>query len=117
MSRVFQPDSSNEETAEPEIRINASLASEYVGRAAEVCGPVASVSYNPQIDGKPTFINFGHPHPDQYFTAVIWGRNRSKWDVPPEQQYQNQRICVSGVIEMHEDTPQIIVEDPGQVSN
>jgi len=119
LSRVFQPDDSNidTKTPEPEIRINATLASEYVGRSAEVCGEVSSASYVPRIDGKPTFLNFGHPHPDQYFSAVIWNNNRGKWNQPPERQYRDERICVTGVIEMHEGTPQIIVYDPSQISN
>jgi DNA/RNA endonuclease YhcR with UshA esterase domain len=111
-SRVYQPDSS---IPEPEVNINASDAANYIGYPAKVCGDVVSVRYIPSIGGRPTFLNFGQPDPNQYFTAVIWGENREKWAQAPEQQYQQQTVCVTGRIESHEGTPQIIVKVPNQI--
>lgn len=112
LSRVHRPD---QRPPEPEVQINASEASDYIGTAAEVCGEVVATSYLPQIGGKPTFLNFGRPDPNQLFTVVIWGENRNKWEQPPEQIYLNRNICSSGVIEEHKGIPQIIVEQPGQI--
>lgn len=112
LSRVVQPDSS---IPEPDIRIEAAEASDYIGRAAEVCGEVASADHLPRVGGEPTFLNLSCAYPDQSFTAVIWGDNRAKWRQPPEQRYANREICVGGKIEMYEGTPQIIVEDPDQI--
>lgn len=112
LSRVVQPDSS---LPEPEVRINAAEASDHIGMAAEVCGEVASADYLPRVGGKPTFLNLGRAHPNQPFTAVIWGDDRRKWTEPPEQRYMNHGICVRGRIETYEGTPQIIVESPGQI--
>lgn len=112
LSRVYQPDSS---PPEPEIRISAIEADDHIGKVAEVCGEVASTDYLPGIKGEPTFLNLGRTNPDQYFTAVIWGNSRDKWPGLPEEQYDNREICVSGMIERHEGTPQIIVERPDQV--
>lgn len=113
LSRIYQPDRS---PVEPEVRINASEASDYIGTAAEVCGKVASADYLPQINGKPTFLNLERPYPNQLFTAVIWGDNRGIWSEAPEQRYDNREICVSGIIETHEGTPQIIVDTPDQIT-
>lgn len=112
LSRIYQPDSP---PPEPEVRISADEASDYIGTAAEVCGEVASADYLTKIGGEPTFINFGRSHPNQFFTAVIWGSDRGKWTRPPEKRYMNREICVSGMIELHEGTPQIVVENPGQI--
>lgn len=112
LSRVYQPDSA---PPEPEVEIKAAEAGEYIGTAAEVCGEVASAEYLPQIGGEPTFINLGRAHPNQLFTAVIWGNDRARWREPPEQYFKNRQICVTGRIEMHEGTPQIIVEYPDQI--
>ena len=112
LSRVYQPDSLS---PKPEVRINAAEAGDYIGTAAEVCGEVASAEYLPQIGGEPTFINLGRAHPNQFFTVVIWGDNRGRWTNPPEQQYANSEICVSGMVEMHEGTPQIIVDRQDQI--
>lgn len=112
LSRMDQPDSV---PSDPEICIKANEAIDYIGKAAEVCGKVMSADYLPQIKGEPTFVNLGRPYPNQHFTAVIWGSDRVRWNTPPDQQYENQRICVSGRVELHEGTPQIIVESPSQV--
>lgn len=93
----------------PQISVSSDEASEHIGTRAEVCGDVASASYLPQIGGEPTFINLGRPHPDQDFTVVIWGSNRSRWSVPPDRYYSGRYICVTGTIRLHEGTPQIVV--------
>ncbi len=112
LSRVYSPDPS---TAEPEVRIGPVEAADHVGTVAEVCGEVASADYLPQVGGQPTFLNLGRPYPNQPFTAVIWGNNLSKWAEAPEQLYAGRTVCVTGLIETHEGTPQIIVEGPGQI--
>ncbi|MEX0724158.1 MAG: hypothetical protein WD357_05775 [Gracilimonas sp.] len=112
VSRIYQPEPG---IPEPEISITSEEAADYIGRPAEVCGTVAIARFLPQIGGQPTFINFGQPDPNQDFTAVIWGKNRSKWDSPPEDLFSNHEICVSGRIESHEETPQIEVIDPKQI--
>lgn len=113
LSRIYQPESSS---PEPEVRITAAEARDHIGTPAVVCGKVASADYLQQVGGEPTFINLGRPYPNQTFTAVIWGDNRAKWTKPPEQQYEGQEVCVTGRIESHEGTPQIIVSSPGQIA-
>lgn len=112
LSRVYQPESSD---PEPEIRISAFEAKDHVGEVAEVCGVVESADYLPRIGGEPTFLNLGRPHPDQPFTAVIWGEDRARWQVPPEERYLTREVCISGRIETHEGEPQIRVHRPGQI--
>lgn len=90
-------------------------ADEHVGERAEVCGRVTEVTWAQDIGGQPTFINFGTEHPEQTFTAVLWGDDRPSWRVAPEDQYLDRTICVTGTIQMHEDTPQIVVSSPGQI--
>lgn len=114
LSRVFQSEPVTD--LEPEHRINAFDAAEYIGTVAEVCGRVASAEYVTQVGGDPTFINLERPHPDQPFTAVIWGDDRHKWQTLPEQHYRNKEICVTGRIDEHEGTPQIRVTSPEQIS-
>lgn len=112
LSRIYQPDST---PPEPKVKIDAAEATDYIGTAAEVCGKVASADYVTELGGEPTFLNMGRAHPNQLFTAVIWSSNRAKWREPPEQQYINREICVSGMIENHEGTPQIVVVSPDQI--
>jgi len=90
-------------------------AGNHVGQRAEVCGRVAEVVHAREIGGKPTFINLADTHPDQPFTALIWKKDRTKWDRPPEAQYENRAVCVTGTIRRHEKTPQIVVSSPTQI--
>ncbi len=78
------------------------------------CGIVASVYYDARDAGQPTFIDLGYPYPNQTFTIVIWGRNRSRFNPPPES-WQGEKICVTGRVKRYRDTPEIVVYGPGQI--
>lgn len=112
LSRIYQPEPG---IPEPEISINSDEAEDYIGKAAVVCGKVANVRFIPQIGGQPTFINFGQPDPNQDFTIVIWGEHRLKWKELPENIYPHKELCVTGMIESHDGTPQIAAEQPQQI--
>lgn len=112
LSRVYSPGSG---PPNPEVTITADQAAEYTGTVAEVCGRVKSANFLHRVGGQPTFLNFGEPHPNQLFTAVIWGNKRELWRTPPEEAYLNQNICVSGRIQLHDGTPQIEVEFREQI--
>lgn len=113
LARVYQPDPS---PPDPEVQISAADARDYIGTAAKVCGKVVSADYLPQVNGEPTFLNFGQAHPNQHFTGVIFGSDRGKWRKPPEHQYRNREVCIIGRIELHEGTPQITVNNPEQIT-
>lgn len=89
-------------------------AAAHVGERAVVCGRVVDASYAIGVGGEPTFLNFDRPYPDQPFTAVIWGRDRRKFE-RPELTYRNVRICVAGRIREHRGTPQIELREPRQL--
>ncbi len=95
--------------------VPAEEAAAHVGETATVCGTVAEAAYLPQVDGRPTFLNFGGRNPDQAFTAVIWGEHRRRFEAAPERTYRRARICVAGQITEHEGVPQIEVRAPAQV--
>lgn len=113
LSRIWQPEPP---PREPEVHISPFDAADYIGIVAEVCGVVESADFIRTIDGEPTFLNMGRAYPEQPFTAVIWGNDRRKWNPPPEHQYLNREICITGEIDDHDGTPQIRVADPGQVA-
>jgi hypothetical protein len=95
--------------------VSPQAAGELVGEWGQVCGRVAEAVQVPDIGGKPTFLNFGRAHPSQSFTAVIWGDDRKRWKKSPESLYQGQSICVTGTVERHEGTPQIVVSSPTKI--
>lgn len=101
--------------ADPGLPVYAAEeAAAHVGERARVCGHVADAAYPEGVRGRPTFLNFVRPYPDQPFTAVIWGRDRSKFG-RPEVAYLNARLCVAGTIREHEGTPRIELREPRQL--
>jgi hypothetical protein len=92
----------------------------YRGKTVTVTGKVAGTAFVPEVDGRPTFLNLGSPHPQTpRFEVIIWGRHREKFlsaaPLPPEQRYARRRICAAGTIALHEGIPQIEARDPQQV--
>jgi micrococcal nuclease len=94
----------------PEDAIN------HIGQQATVCGNVASTHFSSRSKGQPTFINLNRPYPNQIFTVLIWGSDRSKFPGAPENYYSNKRICVSGKIQQYKGAPEIVVKSPNQIS-
>lgn len=99
----------------PEASIDSADALEYIGLTMEVCGTVVSAETVFHLKGKPTFINFGSPHPNQEFTAVLWAREREKHDFPSEYMLVNRIVCVTGRIKEHNGVPQIRLIKPWQL--
>jgi len=90
-------------------------AAHHVGETATVCGVVASGKFDADLPSQPTFLDFGKPYPDQVFTAVIFGGDRTKFGTP-ERSLRGKRICVSGKIQEKNGLPQIILNDPKQLT-
>ena len=63
---------------------------------------------------QPTFLNLDQPFPQQIFTVVIFGSDRSKFG-EPEKAFLNQTICATGTIEDYRGLPQIVAKEPKQI--
>jgi hypothetical protein len=90
-------------------------AAKYIGETKSVCGTVASAHYAAKVKGQPTFINLDKPYPNQFFTVLIWGSDRGKFEKPPETLYSGKEVCVTGMIRSYQGKAEIIVKDPGQI--
>jgi len=95
-------------------KYSASEAKDHVGENATVCGAVASTRYAASSRGQPTFLNLDQPYPNQIFTILIWGNDRSKFG-RPEVEYRNKRVCVTGTISLYRGVPEIIATVPSQI--
>jgi len=95
--------------------ITTSQAIQYAGTNQTVSGRVVSVRYAAGSKGKPTFLNLDKPYPQQIFTVVIWGSDRSKFPEPPEKLYHGKKIRVTGLIKVYKGIPEITVSSPQQI--
>jgi DNA/RNA endonuclease YhcR with UshA esterase domain len=94
--------------------LDPAAAASHVGEEATVCGEVTGAKYSEHRKRKPTFIDFGPPHPNQLFTALIWGEYREKFDYVPES-LLGKTICVSGTITEYKGKAEIKVSVPSQI--
>jgi len=100
--------------AHAQKKLSAVEAKDHIGETATVCGNAVSTRYAASTRGQPTFLNLDKPYPNQIFTVVIWGSDRSKFGAP-ESDYNGKRICVTGKITKYRNVPQIIAERPQQI--
>jgi hypothetical protein len=94
--------------------LDPAAAAAHVGEEATVCGEVTGAKFSSHRKRKPTFIDFGPPHPNQLFTALIWGEHRDKFNYVPES-LLGRTICVSGMITEYKGKAEIKVSDHSQV--
>ena len=97
-----------------EETLTATEAKDHIGEQVIVCGKVVSARYAENSRGRPTFLNFDQPYPNQVFTLLIWGSDRSKFG-DPEMSYRGKRICVTGKISDYKGVPEIVANAPSQV--
>jgi hypothetical protein len=97
------------------FELTAQQAASHVGEAATVCGTVASANYAVRTKGQPTFLNLDQPYPQQVFTILIWGSDRSKFG-SPEVDSKGKRLCATGVIQSYKGKPEIVATDPRQLT-
>jgi DNA/RNA endonuclease YhcR with UshA esterase domain len=97
-------------------KITPGEASAHIGQTATVCGHVASTKYAYRLKGRPTFLNLDKPYPNQIFTVVIWGSDRSAFGTP-EAAYSGKNICVTGIIKSYRGIPEIIAKRPSQITS
>jgi DNA/RNA endonuclease YhcR with UshA esterase domain len=90
-------------------------ARSHIGESATVCGIVASTKFAANSRSQPTFLDFDKPYPNAVFTAVIFGSDRQKFGTP-EMSLRGKRVCVTGQIRDYPGRPEIIVNDPSQLT-
>jgi hypothetical protein len=90
-------------------------AGTHVGETATVCGVVASAKFLANSHAQPTLLDLDKPYPDAVFTAVVFGDDRAKFGTP-ETSLRGKRICVTGQIRDYHGKPEIILNDPSQLS-
>jgi hypothetical protein len=94
--------------------LTARDARNHVGETQTVCGKAVSTRYAPGSKGQPTFLNLDEPYPNEIFTILIWGDDRSKFG-RPETEYRDKNVCVTGKITSYRGNPEIVATEPSQI--
>jgi DNA/RNA endonuclease YhcR with UshA esterase domain len=59
-------------------------------------------------------LNLDQPYPKEIFTILIWGSDRSKFNVP-EKEFKDVKVCVTGRIQIYRGNAEIIATDSSQI--
>jgi hypothetical protein len=94
--------------------LTATEAKNHIGEQAIVCGKVVSTLFADTSRGRPTFLDFDQPYPNQVFAVVVWGSDRPKFG-DPETAYRGKRVCVKGKISAFKGVPEVVAQDPAQL--
>ena len=87
----------------------------HVGDTVITCGTVSSAYYAIKAKNSPTFLNIGSKYPNQLLTVVIWEDARTKFNFKPEETLLGKQVCISGMLELFENKPQIKIINPEQI--
>jgi hypothetical protein len=95
-------------------QISPKFAKDYVGKLGTVCGKVTGTHVTKS--GK-VLINFGGEYPNELFTAVIMEDDTVKFtEYSPAEIPNDKKVCVRGRIVDYKGKPEIIVNEPSQVT-
>ena len=97
-----------------QTEISTTEAKKHIGESRTVCGDVVSAHYAARTHSNPTFLNLDKAYPNQVFTVLIWGNDRSRFGVP-EQSFANKRICITGKISSYRGIPEIVAHETSQI--
>jgi len=93
--------------------ITAKEASKHIGEKVMVCDQVFGGKF--LSEAEITLIDVGGSHPNELLTLVIKGDDRKKFKSPPEEDFNNKKVCVTGQIIEYKGKPEIIITDPEQI--
>lgn len=96
-------------------KISAAEAKPYIGKDACVCGKVVSTKFVENGRTNPTYINLDKKFPEQVFTLIVYGDDRSNFSYKPEEFLLDKTICVKGKVAEFKGIPQIVANKEKQV--
>ncbi len=95
------------------IHINEAINK--VGDTVTICTKIYGGRFMENSKGSPTLLNAGASYPNSPLTVVVTGDARKLFDFKPEEYYKDKSICVTGVIELYKEKPQIVVTKKAQI--
>jgi endonuclease G len=90
-------------------QVSATDSKHYIGNRCTVCGTVVSTRFTQKTGA--TYLNLDYNFPNQVFTLVIKGEDRVNFSYIPEIYLKNKQLCVRGLVEEFNGTPQMIIKN------
>ena len=95
--------------------VSPDSAKYHEGNLITVCGEITSGKIS---ESENVYLNFGAPYPDNSFTAVIFAKDSINFkEIRPKDYLRKKNICVTGIIKMYKEKPEIIIKSPDQINS
>jgi TonB family protein len=95
--------------------INITDISKHIGDSVRFCSKVYNSRFFESSANKPTLLDVNNSFGNQSVNLVIWEQDRKNFANAPESLYLKKDICVSGVVELYNNAPQIVIRNRGQI--
>lgn len=89
----------------------------YLGQTITASGSITSVSYKPDVNGRPTWIEVGAQFPDpSRLTLLIWGNDRPTFEPQITEKIIGDKACVTGEVSEYRGDVQIQLRNSDQLA-
>lgn len=96
-------------------KIDEADLSKYLNKQIQYCDKVFG-SYVSTGEKKVILLNLGADYPDHTMVVAIFQSNWDKFNYKPDEFLKGKDICVKGKLIMYKGKPEIIVNNPKQIS-
>jgi micrococcal nuclease len=95
--------------------ITAKDVAKYVGDTVQFCSEVYSTRFYEGTKNKPTILVLRSNISEPLLTVLIPGADRQTFAGTPETIYADRRVCISGLVQLYNGAPQIVVHKREQI--
>ena len=85
------------------------------GDSVRICDKIFGSRMFPSKPGRPTWLYMGALYPNQKLKLVIWGKDQVHFSGSPDFDYIEQKVCVTGVINLVNGQPEMILYSDKQI--
>jgi TonB family protein len=97
-------------------RINVKDIGQFIGDSVLFCSKVFNTRYFESSADKPALLDLNETFSSQPLNAVVWEQDRKNFSNAPELLYKNKEVCISGVVVLQNNLPQITLHRREQIT-
>lgn len=87
----------------------------YVGDSVAFCTRIYNTRYFKGSPDGPTLLDVQANFSDPFVNVLILEKDRAKFSNAPEKRYLNKEVCISGMVELRNNVPSVIVANKEQI--
>jgi len=114
-SALFLKELKNETKVKFLQQINAKDVAGHIGDSVQFCSKTYNYRYNAASNNGVAVLELQADFSEPIVNVIIGPEDRLKFGDAPEKNFLNQDVCVTGVLELRDDTPSVVVRNKEQL--